>query len=539
MAGPIGNNPSASMPHTSSQQDIKQQEQKTPGTPPQAQRTETGTPAAVVAADKSSKSRFMHSLQNRDSNPHRTHGRSLSLDEKTRAVRSLSLSHETSPFVISEEQRGWMEKHGIPATLAGQNAHLSKATLTMLQKTVKLEDCPVGSIIICYEPVPTTESHALTMGKQFKAPLLNGVSKKNNTGDYRNVHAVIVSRNPANPTAKVAYEILNPEAKPELEIRVQDEIVHARGGLGADEPERGFFGVFRVQASALQNTNGKVFVPKDEQFGEMVGLIARVWANDDYISYSVPDLSKMGKPQSFMEWTDEAKENAVTYALQAFTSRPEWAKNDLTADNFKKLIGSMCTDLTAKIGQAAAGQMHLHETLEPKRYEDGVTENGTKIMRYPEPTMDEKKAIIMEGIEKYPTGSLLARNATGISPMVLENLLHKDPYYKPFGRIRHDNPTYKEVSPPKAPNLALSALTRQPVDPEVVGMELEREPKLADSLDPEVLAAAFEMASRRQSSRRPIGDDDITIGRKGGGLTSDTETDNPPAGKAPMPFGKQ
>lgn len=273
-------------------------------------------------------------------------------------------------------------------------------------------DLQPGDILLRIEEPGESESHRVNVRMQ-KAPNVNGI--QDNKGDPRIVHALIWTKAPNNP------------GNTEPRGMGEPEVVDARGGIGTVE-------IRRVQGTALQAGNYKVYRPKDENRGDWSVQIAMMWSDQGNVNYSSATLKKAARYDGeLIKFDEKARAAALQVVTDPFTHDPEYAKNPPGIDPLEG-NGDVCSSLPVRTYQASEAQV----TAAEKR-EKGEDDNLDKIVA-------------------AFTG-LMANNPVGVSPMTLEHLLKTGKtadgaqQFEPFGalKVEQDEVLYPEKAfPPKA-----------------------------------------------------------------------------------------
>lgn len=210
----------------------------------------------------------------------------------------------------------------------------------------------------------------------------------------------------------------------------------------------------RIQPTTLNPTEHgfvKVFRAVDPEAMKQVlaaSLTGKVWAAGSSVAYSIPELSasmKIHNPAdpatmaATIEYTDEAKAAAAHMAKDAFSPRPEWARNfrDTPTKN-----GVSCSTAIARMVQAGAIR-----DLEQK---SSIDESGKLKLACKAPS-------ILDLADKA-TG-LAALNPKHVSPRTFEHLLivaeneEGNPLFEFVGKMENsaENVRFTETHPPTVP----------------------------------------------------------------------------------------
>lgn len=208
----------------------------------------------------------------------------------------------------------------------------------------------------------------------------------------------------------------------------EPQVVDARGGLGETN-------IMAVQPTALQAGTYWVYRPTDTHLGDIAAQVGMRWADEGKVPYGAKELSQMGKPtDEFIKFDDEAKEDVVSFARDAFEANPKWAENPPDS-HWREKKGAACSSLIPKTYQAAKLRIEL-----ARKVEAGDTD-----------------AELEDGLNSL-TG-LLAYKSNGISPRTLEHFMFTgknadgSPQFKPLGALtmKQEDVLYEESRIPDAP----------------------------------------------------------------------------------------
>lgn len=318
-------------------------------------------------------------------------------------------------------------------------------------KPLTIADMRPGDVLLRFDH--PTLPHPRTEEIQMR-PRLNGIPSPQNFGDYRNSHVVMWAKNPNNPGNTEARGMGEPQ------------VVDARAGLGEEN-------ILSVQPTALQAGTYWVYRPTDAHLGDVAAQVGMRWADEGKVHYSIPELSQMGKPTSdFVTFDEEAKEAAVSFAVDAFEANPKWAENPPGTSVKRMEKGASCSSLIAKTYQPAKLRVEY-----AKKVEDAKKEMIKKEMIQDDnaaPAADLADAILADILadavlankgKKGPaelldslTG-LMAHKPNGISPRTLEHLMFTgknadgSPQFKPLGvlEMKQEDVLYPESRNPAIP----------------------------------------------------------------------------------------
>lgn len=312
-------------------------------------------------------------------------------------------------------------------TYVAATAH-AKLEKPMLSKPLTIADMLPGDVLLRYQS-PKGPDERIEMA-QMK-PRLNGIPSSKNFGDFRIAHALLWTKNPANPGNTEARGMGEPQ------------VVDARGGIGDTN-------IMSVQPTALQAGTYWVYRPTDAHLGDITAQVGMRWADEGNIPYGAQELRLIGEPtDKFIKFDEEAKEDALIFAHDAFEANPKWADNPPDT-HWRLKKGAQCASLIIKAYQAA--QLRIEQA---KKVEAG--------------DIDATFADALNSL----TG-VLANKPKGISPRTLEHLMFTSknidgsPQFKPLGvlTMKQEDVLYDESRIPDAPwPLGITDVPNKPPSP--------------------------------------------------------------------------
>ena len=351
----------------------------------------------------------------------------------------------TSSEPMKDTQKGKEIRKGL-LTAAAAMAH-AKLEKQMQSKQLSIGDMLPGDVLLRF--AHPTIPHPRTEEIQSR-PVMNGIPSPQNFGDYRNAHAVMWVKNPGNPGNTEARGMGEPQ------------VVDARAGLGEEN-------IMAVQPTALQAGTYWVYRPTDAHLGDVAAQVGMRWADEGKVPYSIPELSQMGKPtDEFVKFDEEAKEAAVSFAVDAFEANPKWAENPPGISVKKMEKGAQCASLVAKSYQAAKLRVEHAKKMEHAR--KVMTQDAEAV-----PADDLADAILAHSLadavfEGYMANKgpaehldsltgLMAHKPNGIAPRTLEHLMFTgknadgSPQFKPIGvlEMKQEDILYAESRNPAIP----------------------------------------------------------------------------------------